>query len=62
MRPAELCILRPADIDRSGDVWVYRPSDHKTQHHGRGPSSPMPNGVAASKDGVAIFLQSFVDY
>jgi integrase len=29
MRPAEVCIVRPADIDRNGDVWEYRPSHHK---------------------------------
>jgi integrase len=35
MRPAEVCILRPRDLDRSGDVWMYRPESHKTEHHGR---------------------------
>lgn len=40
MRPAEVCIVRPCDLDRSddasgGDVWLYRPAIHKTQHHGR---------------------------
>ena len=35
MRPAEVCILRPIDLDRSGDVWLYRPQSHKTEHHGR---------------------------
>ncbi len=35
MRPAEVCILRPADIDRSGEVWTYRPSRHKTEHAGK---------------------------
>ncbi|MCL4193869.1 MAG: site-specific integrase, partial [Thermoguttaceae bacterium] len=34
-RPTEICILRPADVDRSGDVWLYTPSHHKTEHHGR---------------------------
>jgi integrase len=34
-RPSEVCALRPADIDRSGDVWEYRPESHKTQHHDR---------------------------
>ncbi len=34
-RPAEVCILRPCDIDRTGDVWLYRPESHKTEHHGR---------------------------
>jgi integrase len=35
MRPGEVCILRPCDIDRSGDVWEYKPDSHKTEHHGR---------------------------
>jgi integrase len=26
MRPGEVCIVRTCDLDRSGDVWVYRPS------------------------------------
>lgn len=34
MRAGEVTIMRPADIDRTGDVWLYRPSDHKTAHHG----------------------------
>ncbi len=35
MRPAEVCILRPCDIDRSKDVWLYRPGSHKMEHHDR---------------------------
>jgi integrase len=35
MRPAEVCQLRPIDVDRTGDVWKYRPESHKTEHHGR---------------------------
>ena len=31
-RPGEICSMAPADIDRSGDVWVYSPADHKTEH------------------------------
>ncbi len=34
MRPAEVCLVRPADVDTSGDVWLYRPESHKTEHHG----------------------------
>ena len=34
-RPAEACLVRPCDVDMSGDVWVYRPESHKTEHHGR---------------------------
>ncbi|MDA0659356.1 MAG: site-specific integrase [Planctomycetota bacterium] len=35
VRPAELCSMRPTDIDGTGDVWVYRPSHHKTQYRGK---------------------------
>ncbi|CAD7694864.1 unnamed protein product [Ostreobium quekettii] len=35
MRPAEVCSVRPVDVDRSGDVWVFHPVEHKTQHHGK---------------------------
>src|SRR5262249_10515528 len=42
MRPAEVCLLRPIDIDMSNPTcWVYRPGSdqgphgtHKTAHHG----------------------------
>jgi integrase len=33
-RPGELCSMTPAQIDRSGDVWLYRPGEHKTAHLG----------------------------
>jgi integrase len=35
MRPGEVVILRTGDVDTSGAVWAYRPSGHKTAHHGR---------------------------
>jgi integrase len=28
-RPGEVCLMRPADIDRSGDIWVFTPEHHK---------------------------------
>jgi integrase len=34
-RPAEVCLLRPCEIDRSSEVWQFRPSEDKTQHRGR---------------------------
>jgi integrase len=33
-RPGEICIMRGKDIDTAGDVWVYRPEQHKTAHRG----------------------------
>ena len=34
-RPQDVCNLRPVDVDRSGDVWLYVPPHHKTEHHGK---------------------------
>jgi len=34
MRPGEVCILRPRDVDMTGRVWLYRPTKHKTAIHG----------------------------
>jgi integrase len=34
-RPIELCLMRPCDIDRTGDVWIYTPQRHKTEHLGK---------------------------
>lgn len=34
-RPDEVCRVRPCDIDRSGEVWIYGLAAHKTAHHGR---------------------------
>ena len=34
-RPQDVCNLRPCDVDMSGEVWLYRPATHKTEHHGR---------------------------
>ncbi|MEX2169982.1 MAG: site-specific integrase [Pirellulales bacterium] len=31
-RPAELCQIRPCDVDQSGEVWQFRPKSHKTEH------------------------------
>ena len=33
-RAGEITPMRTADVDRSGDVWVYRPRHHKTEGHG----------------------------
>lgn len=34
MRPGEVLLMRPRDIDRVSDVWIYTPASHKTAHHG----------------------------
>jgi integrase len=32
-RPQDVVQMRSAEIDRSGEVWEYRPRRHKTEHH-----------------------------
>lgn len=34
MRPGEVCSMRPCDIEKKSDVWIYRIEDHKTAHRG----------------------------
>jgi len=33
MRPDEVTIMRPCDIDRSEEIWVYTPHEYKTENH-----------------------------
>jgi len=33
-RPAEVCAVRPCDVDTSGTTWVYLARRHKTQYRG----------------------------
>ena len=33
MRPDEVTIMRPCDIDRTSEIWSYTPLTHKTEHH-----------------------------
>lgn len=33
-RGGELCSMRICDIDRSGFIWEFKPTQHKTAHHG----------------------------
>lgn len=35
MRPGEVVAMRPCDVDTIGEVWIYSPAQHKTEHHGR---------------------------
>lgn len=41
MRPGEVCMMRPCDIDRTGEVWLYRPEHHKTEHKGKSRAIPI---------------------
>jgi len=35
MRPNEVLNLKPGQVDRSDNLWVYVPPSHKTQHKGK---------------------------
>jgi integrase len=50
-RPGEVCIMRAADLDMSGKVWLYRPARHKTQHRGK------PRVVAIGPKAQAVIRQ-----
>lgn len=47
MRPVEVCMLRPCDLDRSKEAWIYRPESHKTEHYSR--ERIIPIGPRAQK-------------
>ena len=34
-RPQEVCLVRPCDVDTTGDVWTFIPPQHKTEHLGK---------------------------
>jgi integrase len=53
MRPSELFRMTPAMIDRSGPVWMYRPTDHKTAHRGKAKAVPI---LGDALDAVAPYL------
>jgi integrase len=64
MRPQDIRNLRTIDVDRTGDVWIYTPWTHKTEHHGHdrriaiGPRAqailgPFLNSDAPRANGIA---------
>jgi integrase len=54
MRPQDVCRLRLGEIDRTGDVWLYRPERHKTAHRGKVRVVPIgPRARAVIEDFLA---------
>ena len=53
MRPSEVCRMRPCEIDRSGDVWVYKPAKHKTANKGKTKAVPLVGDV---RDAITDYL------
>lgn len=66
MRSGEVTILRGCDIDTTCDVWVFKPHDHKTAHHGHGRNfylGPKAQQVVRPffKTGIEAYLFSPAD-
>lgn len=40
-RPGEVMLIRPCDIDRTVDPWIYTPRSHKTEHRDRERKIPI---------------------
>jgi integrase len=53
MRPSEVCKMRPCEIDRTGEVWVYRPKRHKTASKGKIKAVPL---IGDARDALVDYL------
>lgn len=58
MRPSELCTMRPCDIDRSGEVWLYWPAKHKTSNRGKTRIVPI---VGDAREALTDYLNRPAD-
>jgi len=54
MRAGEMVVMRPCDIDTSGEIWIYEPFDHKNRW--RGHRKQIPLGPQTQR-----ILQPFLD-
>lgn len=59
MRPSEACAMTLGRIDRSGEIWVYRPLMHKTAYHGK--DRVIPLGPKARKVLIAFLGDQSLD-
>ena len=53
MRPSEVCNIRPCDIDRSGEVWMFRPAKHKTANKGKRKAVPL---MGDARDAITDYM------
>jgi integrase len=61
MRPGELVVIRPCDIDMTGPVWLYRPAAHKTHHHGHERVVPIgPKGQTIIRRYLTASIQEYL--
>ena len=61
-RPGEVCLLRPSDIDRSGEVWVYTPEHHKLDWREDASPRRVAIGVEGQKVLVPFLLRAQSSY
>lgn len=47
-RPGEACSIRASEIDRTGEVWFYKPASHKLSYRGKA------RVIAVGKQGQAV--------
>jgi integrase len=60
-RPCEVGKLRAADLDTSGRIWLYRPTSHKTKHHGKDRVIAVgPRAQEVLKEFLTADAESFV--
>ena len=50
MRPKELFVMKESEIDKTADVWVYEPAEHKNTHRGLMRTIFIPTPVAQQLD------------
>jgi integrase len=53
MRPSELCRMRPMDIDRTAEVWIYRPPKHKNRSKGKARAIPL---IGDAREAITDYL------
>ena len=46
--------MRPCEIDRAGEVWVYRPAKHKTARKGKIKAVPL---IGDAREAITDYLQ-----
>jgi integrase len=61
MRSGEMVVLRACDIDMTGSVWLYRPSSHKTKHHGHERIVPIgPKGQEIIRRHLKAHVEAYL--
>jgi integrase len=60
-RPGEVCAMRGCDLDTTGDVWLYRPSQHKTAYRGKERVIALgPQAQAVVKPFLKLDMQAYL--